>query len=308
MRIRRFLMGSLLMAAAVLPCWGPSASAEALSTTEQRMLEAEQAVENGKSDVAVRIYSELLAKDPDNAEILASRGSIYCEAGLLDEAERDLGRALATAADALHPNYYMGLVKLQKGDFRGAKSFLEKALFLAKDGEERSAAEDALGQVAFREQDYGAAERHFTASIEGKESYAAYFHRAAARMKKDDDSGAEADFSRLIELYPERMEPYHQRGICRGRMGNYNAALEDLAKAIEMEPGNASIYNDRGYTYACKKEFAAAVEDYTKAVTLDPKFQLAYANRIAAYEKLGKTDLAKNDRYLLEQLMEFDGE
>ena len=276
------------------------------SIDEQQLQVAKKAMESGHGEDAVRIYGKMLKQDPDNAELLAYRGAARYDLGDFEGAEADLVRALELAPDAMHPNYYLGLVKLRMGDLRGASAFQKKALALAKDGEERSAVLDAMGQIAFYQQDYGKAIAHFSASIEGKESYPAYSHRAVARIKQGDYEAAEADYARLMELYPNNGELYHQRGICRGKEGKYNAALEDLTMAISLDPQNPALYNDRGYTYACKKKFQEAIEDYTMALSLDAKFRLAYVNRAAAYEKTGKNDLARRDRALLEQLMEFE--
>ncbi|MBQ1509404.1 MAG: tetratricopeptide repeat protein [Selenomonadaceae bacterium] len=305
---RGFLRGGCLVLVAAFFLWMSAwtASAEELSPTEQKWVDAGAAISAGRPDVAAGIYGELLEEDPDNAEILSFRGAAYYEAGQMDKAEEDLMRALESIPDAMHPNYYMGMLKSRQGDFSGADGYLEKALALAKDNSEKSAVLDAMGQEAFLEGDYQRAVEQFSAAIEEQESYDAYLHRAIAWMKQDSGSEAEADLSRLTELYPDVAEPYHQRGICRGIMGKYNAALEDFTKAIEMEPKNAVLYCDRGYTYACKKNFPAAVEDYTRALELDPRLRLAYANRALAYEKMKKKDLAAMDRELLEKLMEFE--
>ena len=298
--------GCMVLALAFMASLPVASAEEEAPQVQQRILDAEAALDAGQGEVAVGIYDELLAMTPDDPELLAQRGSAYCELGQMDKAEADLAKALGIIPDAMHPNYYMGLVKFRQGNFSHAREYLGKALALAKEGSERAAVQDVLGQILFYEGNYKGAEEQFSAAISGQESYQAYSHRAFARMKQGDDKGAEEDFSRLIALYPDDAELYHQRGICRGKQGKYNAALEDFSKAIGMEPENPALYSDRGYTYACKKDFSAAVEDYTKALELDPRYRLAYANRAAAYEKLGKKDLAKRDRELLEKLMEFE--
>ncbi len=308
-RLRRGLLrGGCLALAASFFLWMSAwtVSAEEVSSTEQKWANAEAAISAGRPDVAAGIYGELLEEDPDNAELLSFRGAAYYAAGQMDKAAEDLARALEYIPDAMHPNYYMGMVRSRQGDFSGADGYLEKALALSKDNDEKSAVLDAMGQAAFLEGDYQRAVEQFSAAIEEQESYDAYLHRAIAWMKQDSCSEAEADLSRLTELYPDAAGPYHQRGICRGTMGKYNAALEDFTKAIEMDPENAVLYCDRGYTYACKKDFPAAVEDYTRALELDPKLRLAYANRALAYERMKKKDLAAMDRELLEKLMEFE--
>ena len=306
MNLRQLAAGCGIVWAAAGFLFAPAGAAEEVSLAQQRLLAAESAMEQGHSEDAVRIYSSILANDPGNAELLAKRGEAYYEIGRMDMAEADLRGALESAPDVMHPNYYMGLVKIRQGELSIAKEYLDRALALSKDSLERSAVQEALGQAALYGQDYERAIECFTESINGKESYPAYSHRASARMKTGDYAGAEEDLTRLTELYPNAPEPYHQRGICRGSSGKYHAALEDFTKAIGMDPENPSLYSDRGYTYACKGDLEAAVEDYTKALELDPKYSFAYSNRAAAYEKLGKKDLAKQDRELLEMLMEFE--
>ena len=47
-------------------------------------------------------------------------------------------------------------------------------------------------------------------------------------------------------------------------------------------------FRDRGAAYYFKKDYERAIKDYDEAIKLDPRSDRAYANRGAAYGKLGR--------------------
>lgn len=65
---------------------------------------------------------------------------------------------------------------------------------------------------------------------------AALLERAAARLEKGDDPGAEADAVRALGLDPKAAAPLFYRGWARGRGGDTRAAAVDLEAYLAREP------------------------------------------------------------------------
>jgi len=89
-----------------------------------------------------------------------------------------------------------------------------------------------------------------------------YYWRGVAHFMVDDHQKAFDDFSQSIRLMPDFDEAYHHRGVCLLLLDNFNEAVVDFNKAIELNPTN----------------------------------HVFYVNRAAAYERLGKAELADRDR------------
>jgi tetratricopeptide (TPR) repeat protein len=80
-------------------------------------------------------------------------------------------------------------------------------------------------------------------------------------------------------------------------------ALADYNELIRLYPDDADAYKLRGDLNLSQGDLAKALSDYTAAIKCDPgSNSSAYLARANAYEKLGKTDLSKNDRAKAEHL------
>lgn len=56
-------------------------------------------------------------------------------------------------------------------------------------------------------------------------------------------------------------------------------ALEHYNKCIDLEPNRVFAYNNRGIIYFIRKEYELAKNDYNKAILLAPEYAMAYNNR-----------------------------
>ena len=74
----------------------------------------------------------------------------------------------------------------------------------------------------------------------------AYFLRGIAKYNMDDLLGADADFSKAVELNPVFTGAFYYRAITRSRLGNYDDALNDFEQAIDLRPDLADPYYSRG--------------------------------------------------------------
>ena len=90
--------------------------------------------EQGLRPQAIKVFKEILAVQPDDADALNALGYIYAESGEnLDEAQSLILKALKI--DAKNGAYVdsLGWVYFKKGDFKKAREKLEEAIFLTQD-------------------------------------------------------------------------------------------------------------------------------------------------------------------------------
>jgi tetratricopeptide (TPR) repeat protein len=103
---------------------------------------------------------------------------------------------------------------------------------------------------------------------------------------------AEPDYDKIIELYPEDVDAYYQRGVAYKYKPDHEKAIRDFSKVIELSPKNADAYRNRGESYEAKGEHDMAIRDFSKAIELNPTNALAYENRGEAYKAKGDYDSA----------------
>lgn len=123
-----------------------------------------------------------------------------------------------------------------------------------------------------------------------------YFQRGyECNVEKKDYDCAIINYSKYIELNPNNVVAYHNRGNAYANKGNYEQAIKDYNKAIELNPNYAEAYYGRGYVYNNKSDYEQAIKDYTKAIELSPQNAGAYNNRGIAYKNKGNYEQAIKD-------------
>jgi len=136
-----------------------------------------------------------------------------------------------------------------------------------------------------------------------------YKARAEEFVSKNESNAAKNDFESALEdlneairLAPDQWLYYDTRSSIYQESGfldpDSEKALRDLSKAIELSPGETtliSLFVKRGDLYSAKKDYENAVKDYTEAIKRESNDKDFYSKRAAAYEKLGRKDLAEAD-------------
>jgi tetratricopeptide (TPR) repeat protein len=69
-------------------------------------------------------------------------------------------------------------------------------------------------------------------------------------------------------------------------LNGYQHALEDLKRAIDLEPNRVSSYFNRGAVYYDLKDYQKAIADYDHALELNPRYTRAKTRREEAYHML----------------------
>ena len=121
-----------------------------------------------------------------------------------------------------------------------------------------------------------------TSSLTAYEFYA----RAREAYSKDDWIQAMLDYNRAIELDPQYVKAYNNRGLVYSALKEYFKAIADYNQALELDPKSAPTYTNRGNAYFELKEYFKAISDYNQALELKPKLAQAYYKRGNAYFEL----------------------
>jgi tetratricopeptide (TPR) repeat protein len=89
-----------------------------------------------------------------------------------------------------------------------------------------------------------------------------FYNSGIDKSTKGDYQGAIADFTKVIEQYPNEPKPYHYRGINKFNLKDYSSAIVDFSRAIGLNPKNADSYYMRGMSKIGIKKRKEACEDF----------------------------------------------
>jgi tetratricopeptide (TPR) repeat protein len=91
-----------------------------------------------------------------------------------------------------------------------------------------------------------------------------------------DRSGILPDYNKAIELCPECVVYYYDRGNFKSKLNDLSGALADYNKAIELSPEYANAYKSRALLKEQKiKDRAGAIQDYRQAAKIYRKSNLS---------------------------------
>lgn len=106
------------------------------------------------------------------------------------------------------------------------------------------------------------------------------------------------DYQAYAALAPPKADVYRMLGLCYLKIGDDSSAIDYLTRAIAMNPKMADAYANRAEAYFLKGNYDQTIFDSTRAIQLggDPRNTAdAYRTRAKAYRKLGETDLSASD-------------
>lgn len=112
--------------------------------------------------------------------------------------------------------------------------------------------------------------------IEGN-FFPVYFNRALIRYKQ-------LEYQKMEKEYDLKANPGEKSAV---KAADYEMVKRDLDKVIELAPDFVYAYYNRGNVLSILKDYRAAIVDYDRAIQLDPKFADAYFNRGLTHIFLG---------------------
>ena len=130
------------------------------------------------------------------------------------------------------------------------------------------------------------------------------FYRGFASLKRGDEATTSKEkqewyeeavnhYTQSIELDPNQITAYNNRGLAHTELRDYNSAINDFHRAIEINPNYADAYNNRGVVYIRQGQSNRAIDDYNRAIELN--YVLAYFNRGEALLYQREWERAKSD-------------
>lgn len=122
-----------------------------------------------------------------------------------------------------------------------------------------------------------------------------FYVRAVAKALARNYQGAIKDCNQAIELNPDFVEAYVERGASRYKLGNARGALQDCNQALSLNPNLAQAYYYQGRARYRLGYTQAAIEAYNQAIAKAPDQPKTYYHRGLANQDLKEHDQAVED-------------
>ncbi|MBX3475916.1 MAG: tetratricopeptide repeat protein [Planctomycetes bacterium] len=212
----------------------------------------------GELDEALKQFDALVAKNLRDDELLAYRAAIYLEKREFAKADTDLKAALELNPNSMLGYHNRGYGKWLRADYPGAVADYSSAI--------------AVGIA-----------RHARRALTGSGLAGMYQNRGLAYEDMGDLDRAAIDFTRCIQLHPERSAYHVNRALVYLKRGMNSEAISDLDEALFLDPLNAQTRVNRAWASYLVDDFDAAVREYTRALYLKPDYVNALVGRGNAY-------------------------
>jgi Flp pilus assembly protein TadD len=187
----------------------------------------------GGNEKALADYRTAIAISPNNAKYYFQRGKFWFDRKSMENADRDIKKALQ-----LKPGYPDAMFFVIQNKLLKEKEFA-KAI-------------DACELVIKHHPD----------------EKRAYYFRGTIRFKLKHFVNAEYDFCTAIQLDREYASAYRYRGVSKLNQNNVAGAMDDLNTAVILRPDYHQAYHDRALIWFHSQEF----EEAKKQVDLAIKF------------------------------------
>ncbi len=122
-----------------------------------------------------------------------------------------------------------------------------------------------------------------------------YFKSAIAKERIKDYKGALADYNKAIEINPDLVKAYNNRGNIKSDLKDYDGAISDFNKALEINPKDVFAYSNRGLAKAKIKDYNGAIFDFNIAISIDPNDISSYMGRGITQQMIGNKKQACSD-------------
>jgi tetratricopeptide (TPR) repeat protein len=282
----------------------------------QRAFELHRA---GRLDDAERLYRQVLAREPRNAEAWHLLGVAAQQRGKHAEAIGHLARAieldpnnatfhfnLATAhAEQGRPQQAIAsmreVIRLEPHHFPAHNS-LGALLAASSRGDEAAA---CFRQALAIRPDYAPALVNLgrTLNRQGRAQEAATCFQQAIRLNPDDAQAhvglgaalhasrqpekALAAYQRALQIKPDFAEVHNNIGQLMLERGDLAAALARLDRAAQIQPDLPLVHNNRGIVLAMLGRYDEALAHFNRALSIDPDYTDAHFSRATLLLSLG---------------------
>lgn len=245
---------------------------------------------DGQPAAAVAAYTVCISLRPDEAICYVSRGTAYGDINQPEDALSDFEKAQELDPDFWAVYLNRGAVHLARSRYSDAEADFRRVIELRPG---LAGPHHNLAMVFEAQQRYTEAEAEATAAISVDDGYFKAFHtRAIARLQLGNETGALADFMKVIELDqdPSRQaEAWKQIGLVHHRADRWAPALEAYDRSLDGNDSDPATHRLRAETLLALNRDQEAVDAFGRYLKLDGEpVADVFRARALAQQKLGR--------------------
>jgi tetratricopeptide (TPR) repeat protein len=243
----------------------------------QKLGDIVQLLNNNRFDDAESMCREGLDEKPNEVNLLGILGAILIRKGELDDAEKQLSRAIELEPGFAKPHEDLGALHLTRNDADVAIPFFEKAL--AIDSSQPTAMRGLVAALQHMGREQEAEALHAKAV---NASSTAMLHVEADELRKKGDTEKAIQICDVIlGREPENTHALRILAIVATEDERFVIAEGYLRRIVKLLPGDAGALSDLGKFLGDRGRYPEAIEQLRPAATLspqDPDIQLYLGN------------------------------
>ncbi|MCU0328093.1 MAG: tetratricopeptide repeat protein [Chitinophagales bacterium] len=287
---------------------------EMSASIENLLMLGDAELMNQEAGKALRVYGEILDKDPKNDLAQAKIGKAFFNARDFKRSDEELDKALAINPNSVYALIYKAQIAFRRQDYKNARAYQEKViqfgdqgiedkigmanfLFLDKDyaattdyvsklvqeNSQYNYLNRLIGYSYYEQKNYGEAENYLSKFIESQPKKKLLpkdyiFLGKAIANNSQDMQKAEQLIDKGFELAPDDEDNISDVADAYKDIKSYKKAADYLELKFEKSKSSKDLFN-LGNIYFMNKDYTSAEERYTKLIETDPNMALAYYQR-----------------------------
>jgi tetratricopeptide (TPR) repeat protein len=214
----------------------------------------------------VTLWSDVVAKDPENARAYLALGVQYLDRSEYAQARTMLDKAVALDPNRQEPYLHRGYLNLMIGNYDDALNDLQRSM----NGRRPSAFSLVYRGDVYREMGrYDEALRDYRLALQLNKNFTeAYYGAALAYWKNNDLAAAAAACRKLMQLEPENRRSYLCLGSLLMHQQLFAEAQNVYSTGVSRFPENATLWYGLGTAFEELHRYKEAEEAYAKSSSL----------------------------------------
>ena len=232
---------------------------------------------------AIKAFSAILMKNPNDYRIWYSRALAYEKSGMLVKAIKDLKKAQKLRPDNIDIQVKLADIYVMQKNYEEAEKIYK--MVISHDSQ-NAHVWYLLGTIQANHREYNVAIESFTNAIKvqpdsakSSENSNIWYSRALAYQREGMSYKAIDDYKKALELKPDFVKSMINLTSIYIKVKNYKAAIEMNNKAISQNPTSANEWFEIGVNSTLNKQYQIAIDCFTNVINIKPNDALSYYKR-----------------------------
>ena len=232
--------------------------------------------QEGRLDVAQKLYNQILKINPNHSQTLNNIAVIFTNLKEYQKAKECYQKAIK-----INPNYQaahnnLGIIFKELKNYQKAKECYEKAIEI---NPSYADAHNNLGIIFKEEEENQKAKECYEKTIEiNRNHLGAHYNLGVISKILGDDQKAKECYEKTIEINPNHVDAHNNLGTIFYELEDLQKAKDCYEKTIEISPNHLNAHNNLGIIFAKLGEHQKAKDCFEKAIKINPNYAEAYNN------------------------------